>query len=85
MNTDIDAATELVSEQRVWKVVKPYIEKYHSEKSFDMRPPSPTATVLGKMSRLEKQLQSVQIQKLRQQQDSPSHEPHPHVHHHQHE
>ena len=68
MNTDIDAATDLLAEQRVWKVVKPFIEKYNSEKSFDMRPPSPTATVLGKMSRLEKQLQSVQIQKVRQQQ-----------------
>lgn len=65
MNTDIDAATELLSEQRVWNVTKPFIESYHSEKNFDFRPPSPTATILGKMSRLDKQLQLAQAEKLR--------------------
>lgn len=64
MNTDIDAVTDILAEQRVWKVVKPFIERYHEEKDFDMRPPSPTATVLGKTSRLEKQLQAVQIKKM---------------------
>ena len=56
MNTDIDAVTDLLSEQTVWKVVKPFIERYHEEKNFEPRPPSPTATVLGKVSSLERQL-----------------------------
>lgn len=65
MNVDIDASIELLADQRVWKVAKPYIEQYNSEKSFDMRPPSPTATVLGKMGTLsiEKRLHSDKLQK----------------------
>lgn len=63
MNVDIDAVTDLLVEQRVWKVVKPFIERYNSEKNFEMRPPSPTATVLGKVFRIEKQLQSEIIKK----------------------
>lgn len=62
MNTDIDAVTDLLQKQSIWKVVRPYIEQYNAHKNFEMRPPSPTATILGKPSSVEKSLLLKKIQ-----------------------
>ncbi|UXI22178.1 Glutamate-cysteine ligase catalytic subunit [Sarcoptes scabiei] len=48
MNTDIDAVTNLLSEQIIWKAVKPFLEEFDRTEKIQLRPPSPTATVLGK-------------------------------------
>lgn len=63
MNADIDAVTDLLQKQSIWKVVRPYIEQYNAHKNFDMRPPSPTATILGKPSSVEKSLLLKNIRK----------------------
>ncbi|KAH7644813.1 histidine ammonia-lyase [Dermatophagoides farinae] len=65
MNTDINAVTDLLQEKTIWRVVKPFIDEYNERKKFDVRPPSPTATVLGKASSLEKQLHFDQMEKLK--------------------
>ncbi|CAG2105925.1 unnamed protein product [Medioppia subpectinata] len=53
MYPDIDAATDLLVEEKVWITVKPYILKYFADKTLTNRPPSPTTTVLRKRSRTE--------------------------------
>ncbi|XP_072025814.1 histidine ammonia-lyase-like [Amphiura filiformis] len=48
MSPAIDAVTKLLQEGKIWKVVKPFMDKYVSEqlKEADVR--SPTSSVLGK-------------------------------------
>ncbi|OTF73683.1 histidine ammonia-lyase-like protein [Euroglyphus maynei] len=65
MNTDINAVTDLLQQQKIWRVVKPYIDEYNDQKNFFVRPPSPTATILGKVSSLEKQLHCEHIERLK--------------------
>nr|XP_027200650.1 histidine ammonia-lyase-like [Dermatophagoides pteronyssinus] len=67
MNTDINAVTDLLQQQKIWRIVKPYIDEYNDQKNFAVRPPSPTATILGKASSLEKQLHFDQMEKMKKQ------------------
>ncbi|XP_054163197.1 histidine ammonia-lyase-like [Oppia nitens] len=54
MYTDIDAAADLLIDEKVWKTVEPYIHKYINDKQMEpSRPPSPTSTILRKRSRTE--------------------------------
>ncbi|XP_038069651.1 histidine ammonia-lyase-like [Patiria miniata] len=47
MAPDIEAATKLLQEEKVWKVVKPYMDNYHTEHLKGARPISPTGSSLG--------------------------------------
>ncbi|XP_050412353.1 histidine ammonia-lyase [Patella vulgata] len=48
MSPDIDAATKLLQEERIWRVVKPLMDNYHSTQSIETRVFSPTASVSAK-------------------------------------
>jgi len=57
MYTDIDSVTNLLTEERVWNIVKPSIDKYSAERRKEMRPDSPTASILRKRSRVESEFE----------------------------
>lgn len=57
MYTDIDAVTNILIEERVWNVVKPYIDKYNREQKTETRPSSPTTSVLRKRSKVENEME----------------------------
>lgn len=50
MSPDIDAATKMLEEEKVWDLIKPYIDSY-SEEQCETRPPSPTTSFSQKHSR----------------------------------
>ncbi|XP_071784273.1 histidine ammonia-lyase-like [Asterias amurensis] len=47
MAPDIDIATKLLQDQKIWNAVKPYMDHYHTEHLKDVSVQSPTASVLG--------------------------------------
>ncbi|XP_022100463.1 histidine ammonia-lyase-like [Acanthaster planci] len=47
MAPDIEGATKLLREEKVWKAVKPYMDNYHIEHLKGASVPSPTGSALG--------------------------------------
>ncbi|UYV65357.1 HAL [Cordylochernes scorpioides] len=45
MAPDIDAATTLLQDDRVWEAVRPHVERYQAEQAVETRPSSPTSTI----------------------------------------
>lgn len=45
MAPDIDAATELLKDEKVWVAVQPHMERYFMEQGVETRPSSPTTSV----------------------------------------
>ncbi|XP_067119401.1 histidine ammonia-lyase-like [Centruroides vittatus] len=48
---DIEAATELLKEERVWETVRPYVDRYFNEQTVETRPSSPTTSFSKSMKR----------------------------------
>lgn len=47
MAPDIDAATEILKEQKVWFAVKPHMDRYFMEQGVETRPSSPTTSTVS--------------------------------------
>ncbi|XP_064633596.1 histidine ammonia-lyase-like [Lineus longissimus] len=51
MAPDIEEATKLLQEEKIWHAVKPYMDNYHSKQLIETRVKSPTAVKRRRMSR----------------------------------
>ncbi|PIK45994.1 putative histidine ammonia-lyase [Apostichopus japonicus] len=54
MSVDIDAATKLLQEEKIWETVKPYMDDYEAHQLKEVRVASPTATTLNTSTRTKR-------------------------------
>ncbi|XP_041458431.1 histidine ammonia-lyase-like [Lytechinus variegatus] len=54
LSPDMEVITNLLRENKVWEVVKPYMDTYESEQLKETKVHSPTSSILGKTTRSNK-------------------------------